>query len=392
MIQSARPYRVELVLLSVAFAAFAFFGTPVVSAHAVTVVFHDANFERTIRGYLGIPSGDVTDVDMLRLTEVSLVCGEDCCETVRDLTGLEYATNLTEFTMYDEGVSDLRPLSGLTSLKVLRFDHCHRIVDLSPLAGLTNLESATITECGVDDVAALAGMTKLAFLDISFGRVTDITPLAHLANLKTLLAGTNRLKTLPSMSGMKSLERLDLMDNPITSIAGLVGLSNLKRVELEYDHLTSIAAIARLPKLERVRVDYNYLDLRSCSPAMRTIAAWKQRGVSVTYRPQAAYISTPIAPATMSHARYYTVYGYLKPKHTAGQPCARIYKWKKTSAGRWVSCGYVIALASNYSDYSKYSRRIRLSLKGTWRLRARAVESSAHQEAWSSGYEYVTVK
>ena len=312
---------------------------------------------------------------MQTLTKVSLLCGPDCYEEVRDLTGLEYATNLTDFDTYGEAFSDLGPLAGLTKLKRLRISHDHQVTDISPLAGLTNLESVQLDETLVHDVAPMGAMAKLTYLNINFCRVTSITPLAHLANLKTLLAGTNRLKALPSMSGMTSLERLDLMDNPITSIAGLSGLSNLKRVELEYDHLTSIAAIAHLPKLERVRVDYNYLDLRSCSPTMRTIATWKKRGVSVTYRPQAAYISTPIAPATMNHTRYYTVYGYLKPKHTAGQPCARIYKWKKTSAGRWVSCGYIIAIASNHSDHTKYSRRIAPVAQGHL-----AVEGTCGQE------------
>ena len=104
------------------------------------------------------------------------------------------------------------------------------------------------------------------------------------------------------------------------------------------------------------------------------------------------YVRTPIAPKTMRRTRYYRVYGWLKPRHKAGTYPVRIYKWKKTSSGKWKSYGYVYAKAYNYSSYTKYYRRIRLPYKGKWRLRAYARADSAHLAAWSSGYDYVTVK
>ena len=69
----------------------------------------------------------------------------------------------------------------------------------------------------------------------------------------------------------------------------------------------------------------------------------------------AATVYTPRAPSTMSHSRYYTIYGYLKPRQTAGSYPGRIYKYRYVS-GHWKSYGYVSAKASNYSTYTKYSR------------------------------------
>ena len=60
--------------------------------------------------------------------------------------------------------------------------------------------------------------------------------------------------------------------------------------------------------------------------------------------------------------------------------------------GKWKSYGYVNAKAYNYSSYTKYLRKIKLTSKGKWRLRAYARADSAHAAAWSSGYDYVTVK
>lgn len=105
-----------------------------------------------------------------------------------------------------------------------------------------------------------------------------------------------------------------------------------------------------------------------------------------------AWVRTPIAPKAMLKSRYYTVYGYLKPKHTKGTYPVRIYKWKKTSSGSWKSYGYVRAKASNYSDYTKYSKSMRLSSAGKWRLRAYAPEDDRHAGTWSARYDYVTVK
>jgi len=103
-------------------------------------------------------------------------------------------------------------------------------------------------------------------------------------------------------------------------------------------------------------------------------------------------VGTPIAPSSMRKGRYYTVYGYLKPRHTSGTYPVRIYKYKKTSSG-WKSYGYVAAKASYYSSTTtKYSKSVSLPSTGKWRVRAFAPTDSLHAEAWSSGYDYITVK
>ena len=126
------------------------------------------------------------------------------------------------------------------------------------------------------------------------------------------------------------------------------------------------------------------------------IDAWAYMG-SGSYRLSYAvktkpYVRTPIAPSRMYKSRYYPVYGWLKPAHTAGTYPVRIYKWRKTSSGAWKSYGYVKAKAYDYFGYTKYSRTMRLRYAGSWRLRAYASSDSSHTAAWSSGYEYVTVK
>ena len=104
-----------------------------------------------------------------------------------------------------------------------------------------------------------------------------------------------------------------------------------------------------------------------------------------------ALVGTPKAPQTMYAGRAKTVYGYLKPRHTAGSRPVRIYKYRRV-AGRWKSYGYVNARAYNYSTYTKYSASMRLPYRGNWRLRAYHPADGGHPAQWSAKYRYVAVR
>ena len=79
----------------------------------------------------------------------------------------------------------------------------------------------------------------------------------------------------------------------------------------------------------------------------------------------------------MKRSRSYTVYGSLKPKHTAGTRPVWDYKYKKV-AGKWRSYGYVKATAYNYSTHTRYKVKMRLPSKGSWRLMALASADAKH--------------
>ena len=76
------------------------------------VYFADANLKAAVEDKLGIT--DPTPTDMLLLTHLNANYSE-----IVDLTGIEYATNLTGLYLSDNQISDISPLSGLTNLMVL---------------------------------------------------------------------------------------------------------------------------------------------------------------------------------------------------------------------------------------------------------------------------------
>ena len=104
-----------------------------------------------------------------------------------------------------------------------------------------------------------------------------------------------------------------------------------------------------------------------------------------------AWVGTPHAPKSVRFKRFFTVWGYLKPRRAAGTSPVRVYGYYY-HAGTWTRVGSVKFKATNHSTYTKYSRRV--SLTGNihkWRLRAYFPGDKRNVASWSSGYASVSV-
>jgi hypothetical protein len=181
--------------------------------------------------------------------------------------------------------------------------------------------------------------------------------------------------TLRSVEGTALAERTVTLYSRIPGSTWVEGSSRVTTVSGSY---SSFKVEPSSKRYYQVRFDGDMDNLRGYSRIM-----------SVNVRP---LVSTPKAPRTMRRSRYYTVYGDLRPKHKSGIYPVRIYRYKKTSSGKWKSYGYVKAKARNYKSYTKYYRKLRLTSRGRWRLRAYAPADSEHAKTWSSKYDYVTVR
>lgn len=148
----------------------------------------DAKLQQAIRAELNsdtetsIPDGKpITKEDMGRL-RVFLVDDEGLV----DLTGLEYAVNLTWLAFYDSDISDLRPIAKLRHLEKLECWNNRRITDISPLVNLTELTVLDLEGCRISDIAPLANLTHLTALKLRGNRIIDVSPLANLNKLSVL--------------------------------------------------------------------------------------------------------------------------------------------------------------------------------------------------------------
>jgi len=134
--------------------------------------------DETLRAGLGRALGKNPGQPILS-TELAEVTRLDIRnQPITDLTGLEYATSLTELRLPRNslGSVDLSPLSGLTSLTELDLNG-NNIGDLTRLSGLTNLETLHLVDNNVSNLAPLSGLTSLRRLFLRQNPVADIVPL-----------------------------------------------------------------------------------------------------------------------------------------------------------------------------------------------------------------------
>ena len=194
---------------------------------------------------LGVPHGAlITEADMKRLTELHIHSGG-----VRNLTGMESATNLIAFSINDNPTIDLRPIVGLPHLEFLSMIRSHG-VDITPLANITSLKGLDISACGIVDISPLSHLTKLRFLNARINRIVDITPLANLANLVELLLSDNKISDVSPLSGLSRLEILEIHANQIADHSPLDALA---LSHFRYDETCAMPSLPVQPRLDNRR-------------------------------------------------------------------------------------------------------------------------------------------
>ena len=254
-------------------------------ASAQIVEIPDPNLKRAIQETLDM-ANDITVADMLQLTEL-----EVRQKQIADLTGLEYATNLTGITLpYNEindltplvrlmrleylwlwgnPISDLSPLINLTALKGIDLAGC-QISDISPLMNLTQLTYINLRGNHIVDISALTNLNQLTKLRLDSNRIVDVSPLANLTLLEHLEIRNNSIVDIQPLANLENLMDLKIADNPIRDFSPLLGL-NLKNVDIDIHMLQELASIEVEipdPNLERaIREEFALTDETPLSQA-----------------------------------------------------------------------------------------------------------------------------
>ncbi len=193
---------------------------------------------------------------------------------IQDLTGIEYASNLSSLNLgaeYIEGegtvnsntVSNLSPLIGLTALTYLNLSHTI-LVDLSALSELTNLNSLDLVNNNISDISALSGLTNLTQLWLHNNNISDVSALSGLTNLNSLLLANNNISDISALSGLTNLTQLQLHNNNISDVSPLV---KLNLIGTEWDStglylwnnpLSYVAINTHIPAMQAKGVEVQY--------------------------------------------------------------------------------------------------------------------------------------
>ena len=207
----------------------------------------------------------------------TLITLESQHRRIHNLTGLQFATNLTHLDLDNSRVSDISPLKGLTNLKLLQVHGSFS--DLSPVTGLINLEFFDFSGSNVSDLSPLVGLVNLrkiiapegtkivlppAVLQGGFIHIPDpnlraviedalgtkaITPSA-METLTTIKASDRGIFNLAGLEYAINLEELWLSDNPVSDLSPLAGCTNLIRLFLWDARVENLSPLANLTRLE----------------------------------------------------------------------------------------------------------------------------------------------
>ena len=237
----------------------------------------DVNLRVAIAEALGKATGTtLTEADMQRLTTLR---ADD--KGIRDLTGLEHATQLQRIELRRNQISDLTPIAGLTRLNNIKL-RGNRIRDVSPLANLTNVDWLGLEENAITDLSPLTRLIKLDGIGISGNPITNVAPLASLISLERIDAwrtpitdfsplaklprlswiefgNDGALKTIPTLKGLKALRRLQIDDTDISDVSALRELTGLEWLRLVNNTISDVSPLADLKRLKHLNLDANII-------------------------------------------------------------------------------------------------------------------------------------
>ena len=225
-----------------------------------TVTIPDPNLRAKIETALGKTSGDpISPAEMATLTSLS---AQDA--GIRNLTGLETATNLTSLHLGNNLVSDISVVAGLTKLTELQlWDNTitnisavagltnltklylwgNTISDISPMARLTNLTRLYLGENSVSSILAVAGLTNLTHLYLNENSVTDISSIAGLTHLTELRIGDNTISDIDAVTNLTSLVWLDMPNNTISDISPVENLTDLAELYFQNNTVSDLSPL-----------------------------------------------------------------------------------------------------------------------------------------------------
>ena len=198
------------------------------------VTINDLNLKKEINKQIDSTRPATTDVTVEEMQTITRIAMRNASIVVSDLTGLEYAENLTEITLTNAtGLSDITPVSKLKNLTLLNL-YDSSVQDFSMFEnenmlnlvvrptysyeGFGNYAMSEINNDSVNQISekfpnltvlhlngALNGSVTTKPTPTKTGKITNIDSLSKLVNLKHLSVGGNQITDFSSVPATTSL-------------------------------------------------------------------------------------------------------------------------------------------------------------------------------------------
>lgn len=251
----------------------------------------DPILREAVRSSLKLTSDEpITQLNILDLRHLGVPYNKD--RKVKDLTGLEYASNLRNLWIESAQNIDLTPITSLNNLQRLSFQG--RIQDVTPITALKNLDFLSVLGSQIQDITPFTQLTHLSELNLSGNRISDISPIAKLTNLTFLSAYSNSISDITPLAKLTRLTELNLNSNQISNITSLAGLTNLNRLWLNSNQIKDVNPLTGLVNLQVIHLEGNPIENR------KPLLAFLEKNPDVKI--YLKHGSEPL-PVTLSHFR-----------------------------------------------------------------------------------------
>ena len=209
----------------------------------------DTNLRAAIAEALGkSPNAPITVEEMEKLEEL-VAHNKD----IRDLTGIQFAINLTNLDLRGNQINDISPVASLTTLGALVL-RGSPVSDISPIRNLTSLDRLEIAGTMVTDLSPIRNLINLRVIYAWNTNISDISPVQNLINLGYLRFDNCNISTLPSLTKLTKLWKLNLHNNNISDISPLAKLTGLERLFLEHNNISDLSPLTNLTKLWELNI------------------------------------------------------------------------------------------------------------------------------------------
>ncbi|GEM_PF-1480901 len=150
---------------------------------------------------------------------------------IKSLEGIENLINLKELNCSsNDNISSLIPLTSLVNLEKL---NCSNTMtkDLRPLRGLTKLRVLDVHLCTINDLSILYTMTSLERLNVAQNiSLFSLSGVEKLVNLVELNCSETKVDDLSYLERMKNLEIVDFSKTPVKTLRYLQTVRSLKEI------------------------------------------------------------------------------------------------------------------------------------------------------------------
>ncbi|OTY31821.1 internalin [Bacillus thuringiensis serovar pingluonsis] len=132
----------------------------------------------------------ITKEDLLQVKKLEIL--KEKGKEIKDITGLEYMTNLEKLTLEGVGLKNIEFISNLKQLNNVNVSH-NQIEDITPLSSLENLQWLNLADNHIKDVTVIGSMLNLFSLNLAGNEIRDVRPLIQLGQWFTIDVGRQNI-------------------------------------------------------------------------------------------------------------------------------------------------------------------------------------------------------